>query len=94
MLSSTLKTEAFMAEHFLPEDETGQTSGSGNRSSGNRGDREPVRLTVSGSQRGITGIMQQLYSTGFAQMHEWSRPQRHPRTGIVFCILTKYLPLE
>ena len=80
-----------MAEDFLPDNTSGQGAGGDLASSG---DREPVRLTVSGSHRGLTVIMQRLYSLGFAQMHEWSRPQRHPRTGVLFCILTKYLPLE
>lgn len=83
-----------MSEEFLSNDESGRDVGNGDLVGGSRGDREPVRITVSGSKRGMTSIIHQLYSLGFAQIHEWSKPQHHPQTGALFCILTKYLPRE
>lgn len=82
-----------MVEEFLSNNKSGQDAGDGSDFIGrNRGDREPVRMTVSGSKRGLTYIIHQLYSLGFAQVHEWSKPQRHPQTGELFCVLTKHLP--
>ncbi len=82
-----------MTQNFLPDSEAGQGTGSGDPASSSR-DREPVRITVSGSSQGITAIIQRLYSIGFAQIHEWSKLQHHPQTDELFCILTKYVRSE
>jgi hypothetical protein len=53
--------------------------------------REPVRLLSIGSRRGVTKIIHNLYSCGFAQVGEWSPllPGRTP--GEVMSILTRYI---
>jgi len=64
------------------------------RVSASRGDREPVLIIVIGSRYGITRIIQRLVQLGFAQMHEWSKPQIDPNSGKLMQIMTKYISPE
>ena len=60
-------------------------------SSGTKPDHEPVRIIVSGSRHGVTGIIHALYQLGFAQVAEWSTFQNEPHSGRCMRVLTKYV---
>lgn len=53
--------------------------------------REPVRIVVVGSPRGIDIIVHTLHLLRFANADGWSRVQPEPNTGQMMRILTKYV---
>lgn len=67
----------------LPDAEPPQTPG-----------REPVRLLVIGSRRGVMNTIRTLYRLGFAAIDEWSPLLPGPNPGEVMSILTRFLPAE
>jgi hypothetical protein len=53
--------------------------------------REPLRVLVIGSRRGVTSTIQTLYRLGFAEVGEWSPLLPAPNSGEVMSILTRYI---
>lgn len=78
-----------MAEEFLSDIDTQTPVQTPARHT--TGDREPVRILISGSRPGIRTIIHTLHRLGFAQAHEWSQPQLDPHTGRLMSILTKFI---
>jgi hypothetical protein len=56
--------------------------------------REPLRVLVIGSRRGVTSTIQTLHRLGFAEVGEWSPLLPAPNSGEVMSILTRYLLLD
>lgn len=56
--------------------------------------REPLRVLLIGSRRGVTGTIQTLYRLSFAEVQEWSPLLPAPSSGEVMSILTRYLPVN
>lgn len=54
-------------------------------------DREPLRILVIGSRRGVTGTIQTLHRLRFAEVREWSPLVPTPNLGEVMSILTRYV---
>lgn len=54
-------------------------------------EREPLRVLLIGSRRGVTSTIQTLYRLGFAEVGEWSPLLPAPTPGEVMSILTRYL---
>jgi hypothetical protein len=54
-------------------------------------DREPIRVVIFGSRKGVTSYILTLYSLGFAQVHEWSPLLPSYNPGEFMSILTRYL---
>jgi hypothetical protein len=78
-----------MAEEFLPDSKTQSSVQIPSRHT--TGDREPIRILISGSRLGIRTIIYTLHCLGFAQVHEWSQPQIDPQNGRFLSILTKFI---
>jgi len=53
--------------------------------------REPLRVLIIGSRRGVTSTIQTLYRLGFAEVSEWSPLLPAPNSGEVMSILTRYI---
>lgn len=53
--------------------------------------REPLRVLVIGSRRGVTSTIHTLHRLGFAEAGEWSPLMPAPTSGEVMSILTRYL---
>jgi hypothetical protein len=53
--------------------------------------REPLRVLVIGSRKGVTSTIQTLYRLGFAEVGEWSPLLPAPNAGEVMSILTRYV---
>lgn len=53
--------------------------------------REPLRVLIIGSRRGVTSTIQTLYRLGFAEVSEWSPLLPAPTSGEVMSILTRYI---
>lgn len=53
--------------------------------------RETVRILVRGSSVGVQRVVHELYRVGFAEVHEWSKPQPTGQTNEVMRILTRYV---
>ena len=53
--------------------------------------REPVRLIVVSSRRGVVNMIQTLHLRGVVDAHEWSPLQPEPMTGKWMSVVTKYL---
>lgn len=76
-----------MAEDFL--------SGLGGESrSGEKGERQSVRLMAIGSREGIQRVIHQLHNAGFAEAGNWSEVMREPQTGEWMSIMTKWVWME
>jgi hypothetical protein len=56
--------------------------------------REPLRMLVIGSRRGVTGTIQTLHRLRYAEVREWSPLMPGPNPGEVMSILTRYLVSE
>jgi hypothetical protein len=56
--------------------------------------REPLRMLVIGSRRGVTGAIQTLHRLRYAEVREWSPLMPGPNPGEVMSILTRYLVTE
>ncbi len=56
--------------------------------------REPLRLLVIGSRKGVISTIQTLYRLRFAEVGEWSPLLPAPSPGEVMSILTRFLPQE
>jgi hypothetical protein len=54
-------------------------------------DREPLRILVIGSRRGVISTIQTLYRLRFAEVREWSPLMPGPNPGEVMSILTRYI---
>lgn len=57
-------------------------------------DREPVRIMLVGSKRGITNIIYSLYTKDFAEIYEWSKPEPELNSGKWISLATKYVSLD
>lgn len=53
--------------------------------------REPLRVLVIGSRKGVTSTIHTLHRLGFAEAGEWSPLMPAPTSGEVMSILTRYL---
>jgi len=53
-------------------------------------DREPLRVLVIGSRKGVTHTIQTLHRLRFAEVREWSPLLPGPNPGEVMSILTRY----
>lgn len=53
--------------------------------------REPVRVILIGSIRGINLLIGILHTLGFAEPGSWSKPQINPGSGQSMRILTKWI---
>jgi hypothetical protein len=56
-----------------------------------RENKEPVRVIVIGSRKGIITVVHWLVRLGFTQMAEWSSLQPAPNTGKWMCVVTKWV---
>lgn len=56
-----------------------------------RSDREPVRLMIVSSRRGVVNMIHTLHLKGIASADEWSALQPEPMTGKWMSIVTKYI---
>jgi len=54
-------------------------------------EREPLRVLLIGSRKGVIGTIQTLYRLGFAEVSEWSPLLPAPNPGEVMSILTRYI---
>jgi hypothetical protein len=54
-------------------------------------EREPVRLIVVSSRRGVTAMIHTLHLRGVATADDWSPLQVEPMTGKWMSVVTKYL---
>ncbi len=57
-------------------------------------DREPLRILIMGSRRGVTGTIQTLHRLRFAEVREWSPLMPTPTPGEVMSILTRYILVD
>lgn len=85
-----------MAEDFLSD-----SSNIGDRlpitpSSSSRPSREPVKLMLVGSRRGIAHIIHLLHQRQFAEAGDWSQPQpmKNGEPGEMMSIMVKHLSLD
>lgn len=56
--------------------------------------REPLRVLLIGSRRGVMNTIQTLYRLRFAEVREWSPLLPTANAGEVMSILTRYLPTD
>ncbi len=56
-------------------------------------DREPVRLIVVSSRRGVTNMIHTLHLRGVVSADEWSALQPEPMTGKWMSVATKYIQM-
>jgi hypothetical protein len=52
-------------------------------------DKEPVKLYLVGSLRGIASITHSLHSRGFAEVNDWSKPQPTGLPGEYVTVLVR-----
>ena len=78
-----------MLKNFLPNLETIATPNASQ--SDTQPNREPVRIILIGSARGIRLIIQILYRLGFAEPRAWSELQVMPQSDRLMSILTKWI---
>ena len=57
-------------------------------------DREPLRILLIGSRKGVNNTILTLYRLGFAKVSEWSPLLPAPNPGEVMSILTRYIQVE
>jgi len=57
--------------------------------SGDELDKEPVKLYLVGSLRGISSITHSLHSRGFAEVNDWSKPQPTGLPGEYVTVLVR-----
>jgi hypothetical protein len=57
-------------------------------------DREPLRVLLVGSRKGVNNTILTLYRLGFAQVSEWSPLLPAPNPGEVMSILTRYIQVD
>ncbi len=57
-------------------------------------DREPLRVLLVGSRKGVNNTILTLYRLGFAQVNEWSPLLPAPNPGEVMSILTRYIQVD
>ncbi|MFQ4138493.1 hypothetical protein PGN35_019450 [Nodosilinea sp. PGN35] len=53
--------------------------------------RQVIRILVIGPAHGVERIVHELYRLGFAEVHEWSKPQPTGRVHEVMRVLTRYV---
>lgn len=83
--SITAMTEDFQSDHPIA------TSPDNPLPLYNPADREPVRLIVVSTKRGVTSMIHTLHLRGVATADEWSPLQPEPMTGKWMSIVTKYV---
>ncbi|MBW4521529.1 MAG: hypothetical protein KME16_17765 [Scytolyngbya sp. HA4215-MV1] len=54
-------------------------------------EREPLKILVIGSRRGVVGTIRTLHRLRFAEVGEWSPLLPAPNPGEVMSILTRYI---
>ena len=62
--------------------------------SGQKPNREPLKILIIGSRRGVVGTIRSLYRLGFAEVGEWSPLLPAPNSGEVMSILTRSIPVN
>ena len=56
--------------------------------------REPLKILIISSRRGVIGTIRSLYRLGFAEVGEWSPLLPAPNSGEVMSILTRSIPMN
>ncbi|HEY9608958.1 hypothetical protein [Allocoleopsis sp.] len=84
-----------MIEDFIPDaTETPTIPVTPSASSESTSNREPVKILVIGSPKGVNNIIQTLYRLRFAEVREWSPLQPTANPGEVVSILKRQLSIR
>ena len=84
-----------MTEEFVPDaSETPAIPVSPSPSSEPTSNREPVKILIIGSPKGVNNIIQTLYRLRFAEVREWSPLQPTANPGEVVSILKRQLSIR
>ncbi|MBD2015502.1 hypothetical protein H6F96_16200 [Microcoleus sp. FACHB-53] len=84
-----------MTEEFVPDaTETPAIPVSPSPSSEPTSNREPVKILLIGSPKGVNNIIQTLYRLRFAEVREWSPLQPTTNPGEVVSILKRQLSIR
>ncbi|MFB2768728.1 hypothetical protein ACE1AT_05460 [Pelatocladus sp. BLCC-F211] len=78
-------TKSFLADPFP----TSTPAVSSNTSTQKTSGREPVKVVIYGSKKGVNSTIISLYKLGFAQINEWSPLLPTSKPGEVMSILTR-----
>ncbi|NET84744.1 MAG: hypothetical protein F6J94_23360 [Moorea sp. SIO1F2] len=82
-------------ENFLPNFEYNPNNPNFHELSGQaQPGREPIKHILIGSPKTVRVTIYNLYSRGYAQVHEWSTPQPTGNSGEVISILSRYLLVD
>ena len=84
-----------MSEEFIPDaSETPAVPVSPSASPEPTANREPVKILIIGSPKGVNNIIQTLYRLRFAEVREWSPLQPTANPGEVMSILKRQLSIR
>ncbi len=84
-----------MTEEFVPDaTETPTIPVTPSPSSEPTSNREPVKILIIGSPKGVNNIIQTLYRLRFAEVREWSPLQPTANPGEVVSILKRQLSIR
>ena len=84
-----------MTEEFVPDaSETPAVPVSPSASPEPTSSREPVKILLIGSPKGVNNIIQTLYRLRFAEVREWSPLQPTANPGEVVSILKRQLSIR
>ena len=75
-----------MSQEFLPDEIESELP---NSDSAAVSEQEVVRVTVTGSRAAVLETIHTLYRLGFAEVGDWSRPQRGAKLGEVVSVLIR-----
>lgn len=56
--------------------------------------RDPLKILIISSPKGVTSTIHALYRLGYAQVSEWSKPQPTQTPGEVMSILRRRIPVD
>lgn len=56
--------------------------------------REPLKVLIIGSRKGVTSTIHTLHSLGFAEASQWSPLQPTSNSAEVMSILIRYIPIS
>jgi len=84
-----------MSEEFVPDtSETPTPPASSNTPSEPSPRREPVKVLLIGSPKGVNNTIHTLYSQGFAEVTAWSRLQPTSNPGEVMSVLRRQIRIN
>ncbi|MEG3898218.1 MULTISPECIES: hypothetical protein [unclassified Microcoleus] len=75
-----------MSQEFLPDEIESELPNDGSAAVS---EQEVVRVTVTGSRATVLETIHTLYRLGFAEVGDWSRPQRGAKLGEVVSVLIR-----